>query len=274
MDEFGRKYNFVFVLNNYTDDEVEHLREFSHQCRYIIWGYETAPTTGTPHLQGYIELDTAKTESALKKCLGNRFYVAVANGNGKQNFIYSTKETKYEEYGVIKRQGKRTDIVRIREGLRNGDRFSEILSTVTSFQGIRILEKLSTYQPTSRKFIPKRVEWFYGPSGVGKTRRAYEEVGDNDFWVSSDKLEWFDGYAGQEYVIFDDFRGSSCVFSMLLRLLDGYEFRVPIKGGFVTWRPLCIFITSCQSPHEAYALEQNRIDQLLRRITLVDYMHF
>ena len=47
--------NFIFVLNNYTEEDVERLTKFP--CRYIVFAKEIAPTTGTPHLQGYCELE-------------------------------------------------------------------------------------------------------------------------------------------------------------------------------------------------------------------------
>ena len=57
--------NFVFTKNNYTQDDIDALLVFP--CQYMIFAKEVAPTTGTPHLQGYCELKTAKRFSALTK---------------------------------------------------------------------------------------------------------------------------------------------------------------------------------------------------------------
>lgn len=45
-----------FTWNNYTKAGVKELiKKFKNKGCLYIFGYEVAPTTGTPHLQGYIE---------------------------------------------------------------------------------------------------------------------------------------------------------------------------------------------------------------------------
>lgn len=51
----ARVKRFCFTLNNYNDDDLEKLKEYAQQwCQFAIIGKEIAPTTGTPHLQGYM----------------------------------------------------------------------------------------------------------------------------------------------------------------------------------------------------------------------------
>lgn len=45
---------WVFTLNNYTDDDILRLQSLEPKVKRMIVGREVAPTTGTPHLQGYI----------------------------------------------------------------------------------------------------------------------------------------------------------------------------------------------------------------------------
>jgi len=48
---------WCFTLNNYNDDDITKLRSaFSdaEQTRYAVFGYEIAPHTNTPHLQGFV----------------------------------------------------------------------------------------------------------------------------------------------------------------------------------------------------------------------------
>lgn len=56
---------FTFTLNNYTEDDYNYL--YNMDTRYIIIGRESAPTTGTPHLQGYLYFKNQRTLSSLKK---------------------------------------------------------------------------------------------------------------------------------------------------------------------------------------------------------------
>ncbi|AWY06806.1 MAG: Rep catalytic domain protein [Circoviridae sp.] len=117
---------------------------------------------------------------------------------------------------------------------------------------------------------PPTVYWFYGPTGSGKTRRAWEVAGQNA-WISSQDLRWFDGYNGQRGAILDDLRSGSCAMNFLLRLLDRYPLNVPIKGGFVFWKPEVIVITCPVKPEELFVNREtgeqwDHIDQVIRRV--------
>jgi len=46
--------NWVFTLNNYTDEDIARLANPYEQVKFIAYGKEIAPTTETPHFQGYI----------------------------------------------------------------------------------------------------------------------------------------------------------------------------------------------------------------------------
>ena len=51
--------NLFFTLNNYTEDDYNEIKEWIDKLaaeeKYGIVCKETAPTTGTPHLHGYLE---------------------------------------------------------------------------------------------------------------------------------------------------------------------------------------------------------------------------
>lgn len=109
--------SYVFTLNNYTDEQVAALKiEIPLIAKYAIFGREVAPTTGTPHLQGYIRLERrARFNAALKwwkdKIGGKMPHIERAKGSAKQNEVYAGKEdTEPWTHGVIANPGKRTDI--------------------------------------------------------------------------------------------------------------------------------------------------------------------
>ncbi len=86
---------WCFVLNNYKkDDLVEMVATFAKQNMNFIVGEEIAPTTGTPHLQGYIESKKVfrpfslfkKYKAHWEKCKGNR----------QHNIDYCSKEGNYQ----------------------------------------------------------------------------------------------------------------------------------------------------------------------------------
>lgn len=111
---------------------------------------------------------------------------------------------------------------------------------------------------------------FWGATGTGKTRKVYEE--SPNVYSHAGGM-WFDGYIGQDEVLFDEFTGSSFQLPYLLKLLDRYPMQVPVKGGFVNWKPRKIYLTSNMDPRSWYAnaLEEHQA-ALRRRITSI--LHF
>lgn len=173
---------------------------------------------------------------------------------------------KLEGKGKLGNQGKRNDLEGIKEMVRNGASLSEVIEAAESYQAVcfgRIM--IANRAPTKR---PKpKVFWVTGPSGYGKTTLAFDSV-IGRVWTSSKDCQWFDGYDGQETVIFDDFRPDNIRAEFLFRLMDGNPLLVPIKGGFVEWKPKYIWVTSIKHPSHCYSeVEDSNNVQLLRRIT-------
>ena len=83
--------------------------------------------------------------------------------------------------------------------------------------------------------------------------------------------EWWDGYTGQPQVIFDDFRpGVVKSFNTLLRILDRYPLRVPVKGSSIELSAT-VFVLTCPSRPEVmyHRQTEENVNQLLRRITSI-----
>jgi len=268
-----RKRNWCFTWNNpYPDEKVEDFQNVLRDniAKYYIMGHETA-STGTRHIQGYIDFINAKTMSALKKKYPKEIHWEARKGTWEQATTYCKKEGNFEEWGFPPKQGKRSDIDKVKEMVREKKDMSEIIQEVSSFQACKFAELAMKYQKVPVKWYDKKVYWFYGPTGTGKTRLALEEAGEEVWRSSCGSLKWFDGYDGQKHVLFDDFRASWCTFSHLLNLLDKYPVNVEIKGGFRMFMPDIIWITSATHPKDTYKLEKSSdkdgdVAQLLRRI--------
>jgi len=85
-----RSNRVCFTLNNYTDLEVENVKKTKR--RFIQFGKEIGEE-GTPHLQGFVCFESAKTLSAVKKCLQTqRVHLEIARGNVEQNLAYTGKD--------------------------------------------------------------------------------------------------------------------------------------------------------------------------------------
>jgi len=94
------------------------------EVRYLCFQPEVGES-GTPHLQGYIEMNKPVRFSHFKHRLDGAHWEK-AKGSGDSNVAYCSKEdTKagdFFEWGVRSRQGARTDIQMLRDAIVEGKR--------------------------------------------------------------------------------------------------------------------------------------------------------
>lgn len=267
-----RTRNVCFTLNNppAKDEFIRALGKLP--CTYWVFGQEVAPTTGTPHLQGYAEFSHALSSKRIKKDLGATIHLEPRRGSAQQAAEYCKKDGIFEQWGEISNQGNRSDIEEAISLLRTGGLTAVAeqrpAAIVRYHRGLSALHYLDL-QSVERD--PPAVEFYYGPGRCGKTRLAYGNGnGVAKLCLSSG---WFDGYSGESTVILDDFDGaaSKVPLSALLQYLDRYRVLVPVKGGFVPFVPTKIIITSNYHWKQWYdwSTRTNQYASLARRFTLV-----
>lgn len=255
---------------SFTDYSLSKDYKDCLKVSYLIYGLETCPSTGRKHHQGYFELKTQMTMSAIKKALKNtEIHLEVSKGSAKKNKTYCSKESVVEEFGTPKQQGKRNDITEVIDELKEGATMRQITSNPKSYQSIKIAETWLKYHEKKRTWKPE-VYWYYGPPGTGKSMRALEEAGPDCYTLGSNG-KWFEGYDGHEHIVIDDFRENMMPFNSLLRLLDRYEYRFEHKGGSRQCLATAIWITSPSHPKYVYENSKEDMNQLLRRIDEIIY---
>ena len=111
---------------------------------------------------------------------------------------------------------------------------------------------------------------YWGPTGAGKSRRAWEESG-LDAYPKDPRTKFWCGYRGHEHVVVDEFRGGIDI-AHILRWLDRYPVRVEIKGSSV---PLCatrLWFTSNTHPSQWWPdLDVATLNAFYRRVEIVDF---
>jgi hypothetical protein len=113
--------------------------------------------------------------------------------------------------------------------------------------------------------VEKLVRVYYGATGTGKSRRAFEEGGDA-VYVKDPRSKFWCGYRGERNVVIDEFRGGIDV-SHMLRWLDRYPVRVELKGSSAPLKAEKIWITSNLHPDQWYPeLDEETKKALLRRV--------
>jgi len=259
-----RSRNWCFTCNNYSDEDLRTVCALDHN--YLVTGFETGES-GTPHIQGYIELPNGKTFKALKKALPN-FHLEARKGTALQASGYCKKDGKYEEYGVLTAQGKRNDIKAVVDDISLGKSFEDILDNHTTYQALQIAKVAIPYKEPKRDWVPE-VYWYWGPPGTGKSHAAYTKFPDLRCHIQDPAIKWYDGYDRHEVVILDDFRSHHMSFTTLLHILDRYPYKVETKGGTRQFVPKKIFITTPETPEFTFRHLNENLLQLTRRITEV-----
>ena len=282
--------NFVFTHNNYKEEDLEFWRNY--KCKYIIIGKEVA-STGTPHLQGYVELLKRKSFKSIVDEIPQGVHIEPRRGTQKQAMDYCKKEGDYLEVGEPKRQGSRSDYELAKYLLENSITISQAMNDYDDFSigTLTAYEKLQKYVSVGNNRCKPCVTWIYGPGGSGKTQRAYEIAGDSVYKVDLIDKGWFDGYDRHETVIIDDFccsQDDEQLFKTILAISDRYPLRVNVKGCTVWFTPKQVIFTSQQAPWEIWQPDTTRVRekpgpemfsrgvklrQIMRRIDKVEYMN-
>lgn len=273
--------SWVFTINNYEQSNILTLQQLASDVQFIAFQTETG-NSGTKHIQGFVQFfRRLRTRSVVTK-LGGHAHVEVLRGTPDQALAYVTKEDTYNgearfQMGTIKKQGARTDLetfnVRIKAGASDADLINEHLHEFYKYHRVIDRVRLAFRPPRTWEM---EVNVYFGKSGSGKTRRAYEEAGESYYFVSKgdqNQTTWWDGYDGQNSVILDDFYGW-LPWSFMLRLLDRYPFSVQVKGGTIPFTSKRIYITSNSSPEHWYKnVPNNDMTPLLRRINKIVEMN-
>lgn len=275
----SRGRNFVFTLNNPDEPQEqfsERLCALSH-FRFAIYQLERGEQ-GTPHYQGYLEFTNPKTLTWLKKQVSLQAHFEPRRGTSTDCINYCSKEeTRIAgpwRHGTPgqETQGKRTDLEEACSALKeHGLKRLREDAPHLYVKYSRGFEALASTMPMLPREAPEVIV-LYGPTGAGKTRLVFDSADLSDLYVSSITSGlWFDGYDAQSTVLLDDFAGraSKIELSHLLRLLDRYPVRVPVKGGFTHWTPTKIYITTNIHPEDwyDYSDRQEHYHALFRRFT-------
>jgi len=115
----------------------------------------------------------------------------------------------------------------------------------------------------------RKVVVYHGPTGTGKSRRAWEEASWSAY-PKDPRSKFWDGYRDQKHVVFDEFRGGIDI-AHLLRWFDRYPVLVEIKGASTCLVAEKIWITSNLHPRDWYPdLDYVTYQALERRLEIIN----
>ena len=283
----SRFRSWCFTVNHYSASELASLRALVQTGAAVYCAFQPERgASGTPHLQGVAVFCNAKALGGAKRTPGlERAHLEPMRGSLQQARAYCCKEDSrdatagfgFDEFGecpagVGEGRGSRTDVAAAVELLRNGGTYRQVAEACPAI-ALRCPAGLLRIQSAFQRprDFKTRVLWYWGPTGSGKTRAAYEEAGAEVYFKMSDN-KWWDGYEGQENVIIDDYRRDFSTFASLLRLFDRYPLRIEAKGGSCQFVSKCIWVTSPKDPRATWdGRTEEELGQLLRRIDEVKH---
>jgi len=261
-----RSRAWVFTWNNYDNAAFTLLNSLS--CRFIVYGKEVAPTTNTPHLQGYVYFAHGKTNRTVRGILPG-CHIERARGTTAQCIDYCKKDGDFVERGD-------PPLSPAAKGELERSRWNEAYRLASTGNLAEIDSRILVphYGNLSRIAADNmaRVEslpcttgiWLIGASGSGKSRGCREKF-PNLYPKPLNK--WWDGYREQETVLIDDVDRSHVqwIGGFLKIWADHYAFIAESKGKSREIRPKRILVTSQYAISDLFAGERELIEALERR---------
>ena len=291
-------YRWCFTWFNYTDEDIEKLRTFAKMnCNMLVFGYETAPTTGNKHLQGYFNLKKRRTLKSLKDIFGPTPSFFKANKNDLANYRYCckdnnfwywesqmsnkelvkktiklTKAERYEKAWELARQGLLTQIdkdILLTHGKQ--------LKTINTDYYIEQADNHFYDQPNHNYFKEFNI-WLTGTTGTGKSFFVqYFIKGINKWWknycfkndipheelkvFNKQRTKWWCGWNGEQIILIDEVDPVFCTWyaTELKQWTDQYSFNAEVKGGNIgKINPWFFIITSNYKMDECFIKLNNR----------------
>lgn len=249
------------------------------KIRYLVLQPETAERL---HLQGFVQFLERQRLPGAKRQLHSEVrcpHLETRRGTAVEAADYCKKEDSYTqdeelprtERGDLQTAGRRVDLEDLAQAISERTSSLQDIASEAPAQFVRYHRGLSALADIVRQPYAqgeKNVKVYYGPTGTGKTRKAFEDNPDAYFW-GPEQGKWFQGYSGQETTILDEYRGQ-LPFGFLLRLTDRYPMKIEFKDSSTEFVSPNIIICSPVHPllwYPSLAASDGKMDQLMRRVS-------
>lgn len=204
--------------------------------------------------------------SALKKVFPNNGHYELTRSSSAEQYVWKDETSLGERFEFGEKKLKRNsqqDWEQIRKDAIEG-RLEEIPPDIY----VRYYNSLTRIRADHNNpvGIDKRVFVLWGPTGTGKSHRAWQAF--PTAYTKDPRTKWWTGYRGQEHVIIDEFRGGIDI-AHILRWTDKYPVSVETKGSHIPLQCSTIVFTSNLEPKFWYELDTETLAALMRRLKIV-----
>lgn len=237
---------------------------------YMKGQKEQGGTTGYLHWQIIICTKKNMRVSYVKRLFGTQAHVELTRSAAAEAYVWK-EDTRVQGtqflFGIKPlNPAKKTDWEDVWKKAKDGI-LEEIPPhvLVRSYNALKAISK-DHMKPTA---MERTIMVYWGPTGSGKSRRAWEEA-TFEAYPKDPMTKFWDGYQGQDNVVMDEFRGDIAI-SHLLRWFDRYPVCVEAKHGGTVLKATRIWITSNLNPMYWYPqLDAATRDALMRRLTIIN----
>lgn len=148
----NRSRGWIFVINNYTDDDIAFVMDLADDSEYCCVGFEVGKREETPHMQCYIKYKNPRRWEVMHDLLKPNHFEP-QKGNDMEAATYSMKESCPDvwEFGDRPRQGKPGDLEVIQMLMRSGYTSNEIAEQYFS-RWVYINRSLEKYEKMLSRF--------------------------------------------------------------------------------------------------------------------------
>jgi len=227
-------------------------------------------TLGYLHFQAIFATAKKASLASLTKIFGTGIWFELSRSEAAIDYCCK-EDTRVEgpwEYGCKPfRRNSPTDWEDVWLAAKSGDLLRIPASIrVVSYRTLRAIgSDFAVPQP-----IIRTVFVYWGSSGTGKSRRAWEEAG-LDAYCKDPRSKFWDGYGDQQNIVVDEFRGGIDI-AHILRWCDRYPVRVEIKGSSRPLVAVKIWFTSNVDPRLWYPdLDPDSLEALMRRFNITHF---
>jgi len=236
--------------------------------QYIRGQLEKGDETGFLHWQVLVAFKSKVRLARVKTLFGTSAHCELTRSKAADDYVWkedtAVADTRFESGKRATKRNCSTDWDDIWDSAKAGNIMDIDASIrVTHYKTLRNIEK-DFLKPIA---IERSVNVYWGITGTGKSRRAWDEAG-LDAFPKDPRTKFWDGYQGHEHVVIDEFRGDIDIAHML-RWLDRYPVIIEIKCGATVFKAKKIWITSNKDPREWYPnADASTQKALLRRLNI------
>lgn len=292
-----RKWQLTFndpIPKGWTHDKIKEVIAKFKNVVYWCMSDETGLDSGLFHTHLYIVFKNQIMWETMQKRFKGVHREMVIKGTSQQNRDYVFKEGKWlndekgetnhrdshEEFGELpnERSGKRTDLDELYSMIKDGYSTYEILEynpkymlRINDIERTRQLVHEQQFKDVWRNLD---VTYIWGATGVGKTKYVMDKHKPSNVYKVDDYKHPFDGYRGQDVVLFDEFR-SDIKMGDMLKILDGYPLELSARyNNKVACFTKVYFCTNIDIRDQYCNIQQDEPETwkaFLRRINRVKY---